>query len=77
MPIIGVAAQTGLAMIAFVSSSILCSMALKDTGINSASFTSIRLVSGAAVFWAITFFVVIKKEGATYYQKNGRSDTTV
>jgi len=56
MPIIGVAAETGLAMIAFVSSSILCSMALKDTGINSASFTSIRLVTGAAVFWAITFF---------------------
>jgi drug/metabolite transporter (DMT)-like permease len=50
------AALTTLAMIAFAGNSILCRMALKDTGIDAASFTSIRLFSGAAVLWAITYF---------------------
>lgn len=55
MPIFKVAALT-LAMIAFAGNSILCRIALKDTGIDAASFTSIRLASGAAVLWAITIF---------------------
>ena len=56
MPIVKVAALTGLVMIAFGGDSIICRMALKDTGIDAASFTSIRLVSGAAALWAITIF---------------------
>lgn len=56
MSTIKVAALTGLAMIAFAGNSILCRIALKDTGIDAASFTSIRLVSGAAVLWAVTIF---------------------
>lgn len=42
-----------LAMIAFAGNSLLCRIALTQTGIDAASFTSIRLVSGAAVLWAI------------------------
>lgn len=46
-------AFTGLAMIAFAGNSLLCRMALKNTGIDAASFTSIRIVSGALVLWLI------------------------
>ena len=40
-------------MIAFASNSLLCRLALKQTGIDAASFTFIRIVSGAAVLWLI------------------------
>jgi drug/metabolite transporter (DMT)-like permease len=46
-------ALTALAMIAFAGNSLLCRLALKDTGIDAASFTSIRIVSGALVLWLI------------------------
>lgn len=42
-----------LAMIAFAANSLLCRMALKSTGIDAGSFTSIRIVSGALVLWLI------------------------
>jgi drug/metabolite transporter (DMT)-like permease len=41
------------AMIAFASNSLLCRLALKQTGIDAASFTFIRIVSGAVVLWLI------------------------
>jgi drug/metabolite transporter (DMT)-like permease len=44
---------TLLAMIAFASNSLLCRLALKQTGIDAASFTFIRIVSGAVVLWII------------------------
>jgi drug/metabolite transporter (DMT)-like permease len=44
---------TALAMVAFASNSILCRAALRETSIDAASFTSIRLVSGAATLWLI------------------------
>lgn len=44
---------TLLAMIAFAGNSLLCRIALKHTAIDAASFTSIRLVSGAIVLWLI------------------------
>ena len=56
MRIARVIALTSLAMIAFAGNSVLCRMALKNTGMDAASFTSIRLASGAAVLWAITVF---------------------
>lgn len=40
-----------LAMIAFAANSLLCRMALKTTGIDAGSFTSIRIISGALVLW--------------------------
>lgn len=41
-------------MVAFASNSILCRLALKQTGIDAASFTLIRIVSGAVALWFIT-----------------------
>ncbi len=42
-----------LAMVAFAANSLLCRVALRDTAIDAASFTTIRLGSGALVLWAI------------------------
>src|SRR5438128_2859800 len=44
---------TLLAMLAFASNSLLCRAALKETGIDAASFTFIRIFSGAIVLWLI------------------------
>lgn len=44
-----IAALTALAMLAFAGNSLLCRLALKETGIDPASFTTIRLLSGALV----------------------------
>jgi drug/metabolite transporter (DMT)-like permease len=44
---------TLLAMIAFAANSLLCRVALKQTGIDAASFTFIRLFSGAVALWLI------------------------
>ncbi len=46
-------ALTALAMVAFAGNSLLCRVALKETGIDAASFTTIRLLSGALVLWLI------------------------
>ncbi len=48
-----VAVLTALAMIAFAGNSLLCRMAFLHSRIDAASFTSIRLFSGALVLWAI------------------------
>jgi drug/metabolite transporter (DMT)-like permease len=44
---------TSLAMLAFTGNQILCRAALKDTSIDAASFTTIRLISGALILWII------------------------
>ena len=44
-----IASLTVFAMLAFASNSLLCRIALRDTSIDAASFTSIRLISGAAL----------------------------
>jgi drug/metabolite transporter (DMT)-like permease len=41
------------AMLAFAGNSLLCRVALRDTSIDAASFTSIRLASGALVLWVL------------------------
>ena len=46
-------AATALAMIAFAGNSLLCRIALKQTHIDAATFTTVRLVSGAIVLWMI------------------------
>lgn len=48
-----IAALTSLAMIAFAGNSLLCRVALKHTSIDAASFTMIRLISGAATLWLV------------------------
>jgi len=45
---------TMLTMTAFAGNSLLCRVALKKTSIDAASFTLIRLVSGAVMLWLIT-----------------------
>src|SRR5436190_14168225 len=46
-------ALTTLAMLAFAGNSLLCRVALKDTAIDAASFTAIRLASGGLALWLI------------------------
>jgi len=48
-----VAVLTALAMLAFAGNSLLCRLALRDTGIDAATFTSVRLASGALMLAAI------------------------
>ena len=47
---------TSLAMLAFAGNSLLCRAALAQTSIDAASFTSLRLVSGAITLWLIVHF---------------------
>ncbi len=44
---------TSLAMLAFAGNSLLCRVALKETGIDAASFTSVRLISAALTLWLL------------------------
>ncbi|UTW09328.1 DMT family transporter [Pseudomonas benzenivorans] len=44
---------TALAMVAFAGNSLLCRLALRDTDIDAASFTSLRIVSGALTLWLL------------------------
>ena len=48
-----VALLTALAMLAFAGNSLLCRAALRETAIDAATFTSIRIVSGAIALWLI------------------------
>jgi drug/metabolite transporter (DMT)-like permease len=53
---------TLLAMVAFASNSLLCRLALRETTIDAASFTFIRLLSGAI---ALCLIVITRKTGRT------------
>jgi drug/metabolite transporter (DMT)-like permease len=46
---------TALAMVPLAANSWLCRAALRDTAIDAASFTSVRLVSGALMLWALVW----------------------
>jgi len=60
---------TTLTMIAFAANALLCRAALKHTVIDAASFTAIRLVSGALMLW----LVVRMKHGTGNGSGNWRS----
>ena len=53
MPQLKVYTLTSVAMIAFAGNSLLCRFALKNTTIDPASFTSVRLLSGAVALWLL------------------------
>jgi drug/metabolite transporter (DMT)-like permease len=53
---------TSLALLAFAGNSLLCRLALKTTSIDAASFTSIRLISGAIILCLI---VMLKDKTAS------------
>lgn len=44
---------TSVAMVAFAGNSLLCRVALRHTGIDAASFTAVRLASGALMLWLL------------------------
>ncbi|MDX1298973.1 MAG: DMT family transporter, partial [Pseudomonas sp.] len=44
---------TALALLAFAGNSLLCRLALRDTAIDAASFTSLRLLAGAVTLWLL------------------------
>ncbi|CUS48446.1 MAG: DMT superfamily drug/metabolite transporter [Idiomarinaceae bacterium HL-53] len=52
---------TTLALLAFAGNSILCRLALATTSIDPASFTTLRLISGALALW----FIVLVRSGFT------------
>lgn len=52
-PVLRTAALTALAMLAFAGNSLLCRLALREPGADPASFTVLRLVSGAVVLWLL------------------------
>jgi len=54
MPRTRVLILTLFAMAAFAGNSLLCRLALRQTGIDPASFTSIRIISGFLCLWLIT-----------------------
>src|SRR2546429_8800439 len=47
------AAAALFALLAFAANSVLCRMALRQTHIDPASFTGIRLVAGAVTLWIL------------------------
>ncbi|MDP1735437.1 MAG: DMT family transporter [Sulfuritalea sp.] len=53
MPKLRILGLVALAMIAFAGNSLLCRLALKHTTIDAASFTTIRLLSGAVMLWLV------------------------
>lgn len=44
---------TSLAMLAFAGNSLLCRLALRETAIDAASFTAVRLLAGACALWLL------------------------
>ncbi len=54
MPLLRLVVLTSLVMLAFAGNSILCRIALKDTQIDPASFTTIRVASGALALGLLT-----------------------
>ncbi len=62
MPTIRLMGYTTLALLAFAGNSLLCRAALQHTPIDAASFTTLRLVSGALTLWLL---VQLTRRGAT------------
>ena len=70
-------AWVSLAMLAFAGNSLLCRLALKHTSIDAASFTTVRLLSGALMLWLVVRFrsaATSAAGAATPASSNGRSD---
>lgn len=53
MPPLRLLLFVALAMVAFAANSLFCRLALRETGIDAASFTTLRLVSGALMLWLL------------------------
>lgn len=55
---------TAVAMLAFAGNSLLCRVALRDTSIDAASFTAVRLAAGALTLWLIVLLQSRKNSAA-------------
>lgn len=53
MPTARAIVLTLMAMVAFACNSLLCRLALKHTSIDAATFTAVRIVTGALVLWIV------------------------
>ncbi|RPI48759.1 MAG: EamA family transporter, partial [Acidobacteria bacterium] len=58
-----VVALTAAALLAFASNSILCRLALSRAEIDPASFTTIRLLSGATALWILAAILAPRSSG--------------
>lgn len=67
-PLLRAIVYTSITMLAFAGNSILCRMALRDGAIDPASFTSIRLLSGAV---ALLLIVRFTSKGSSIRQHGG------
>lgn len=63
MSSIRVIGLTSLAMIAFAGNSLLCRLALQETDIDPATFTTVRLLSGALMLWLVVTLRQEKRQG--------------
>lgn len=63
-----------LAMMAFAGNSLLCRVALKQTGIDAGSFTALRLLSGALMLWLV---VRLRRRVGCKLSGNWRSATAL
>ena len=61
MPSLGTCLLTLLTMVLFAANSLLCRAALRRTGIDPASFTTIRILCAALATWAL---VACRRSGA-------------
>ncbi|UHQ55448.1 MULTISPECIES: DMT family transporter [Microbulbifer] len=71
MPSLRILLLTTLAMIAFAGNSILCRLALKETSIDPASFTSLRLLSGAVILWLVSLHKPVIENGDRKHWQHG------
>lgn len=63
MPYAQIITLTSLSMIAFAGNSLLCRVALKHTAIDAATFTTVRLVSGAITLWLVALITRRERMG--------------
>ena len=61
-------------MIAFAGNSLLCRLSLTQTGIDAASFTFIRIFSGAVALWLIATIRRARSVAAIYDRRNLEGD---
>lgn len=61
---IRLALLTSLTMVAFAANSVLCRLALRSSAIDAASFTTIRLISGALMLWLVCRWKKAPQAGA-------------
>ena len=67
---------TTLTMIAFAGNSLLCRMALAHSIIDAASFTSIRLLSGALMLWLVVRLTATRQVASGIPGMPGMSDSS-